>query len=133
MIEGLKLTMTGEQLIARLSGRIREHEQDERAHEEEIAGGRSEADHRRRQAVLQNEIGRCQRQIEVLTLIRDHIERHEVYRLGEYDLRFADLLPQEDWLDCGCLDRWRHDGDEDTTQDLRELGAGTVSSAGRRP
>jgi len=99
MIEGLKLTLTGEQLIAKLNSRIRAYEADGADRTKSL------------------------RQIDVLTLIRDHIERHEVYRLGEYDLRFADLLPEEEWIDCGCLDRWRI-GEHGTTEDLKELGAG---------
>ena len=92
MIEGLKLTMTGQQLIARLDERIRFHQSS--AAREETREARLAA----------------------LTLIRDHVQSDEVYRLGEYDLRFADLLPEEDWMDCGCLDRWRHP-EEDGTAD----------------
>lgn len=88
MIEGLKLTMTGEQLIARVQERIQFHE------------ASADGDERRRARV------------QTLTLIRDHLVLDEVYRLGEYDLRFADLLPDDDWLDCGCLGRWRHEEEE---------------------
>lgn len=104
MIDGLKLTMTGEQLIARLDERIRFHE----------ASTAREESRRARVAAL--------------TLIRDHVVGDEVYRLGEYDLRFADLLPEEEWLDCGCLDRWRHEEEEQPTKGLRALGAATLES-----
>ena len=51
-----------------------------------------------------SEVARSQRQIVTLTLIRDHIVSTEIYLLGEFDLRFADLLPEDDgWIDCGCL------------------------------
>lgn len=102
MIEGLKLTMTGEQLIAKLEERIRVQE------------GSAQHDDARR------------RRVDTLTLIRDHIVLDEVYRLGEYDLRFADLLPEEEWLDCGCLDRLSHAAEDETTEDLRSLGAGAT-------
>ena len=82
MIEGLKLTMTGEQLITRLEERIRFHE---------TSTAREESRRAR---------------VAALTLIRDHLVAGEVYRLGEYDLRFADLLPEDEWTDCGCLERW---------------------------
>jgi hypothetical protein len=110
MIDGLKLTMTGEQLIAKLDERILVHQTSEQ-HDEAR-----------------------QRRVDTLTLIRDHIVLDEVYRLGEYDLRFADLLPEEEWLDCGCLDRWRPSGEEETTEDLRSVGAAASRelSANRR-
>jgi hypothetical protein len=80
--------------------------------------------------VLDGEITRSERRIDVLTLIRDHIVLDEVYRLGEYDLKFADLLPEEEWLDCGCLGRWRHAGEEETTESSRSLGASAAAGAG---
>jgi hypothetical protein len=101
MIDGLKLTFTGEELIARLEERIRVHQ---------AADTRAEL----RQARLQ-----------ALTLIRDHVVGEEVYRLGEYDLRFADLLPDETWLDCGCLERWRHEQDGGEPDDLLTAAAAT--------
>lgn len=103
MIEGLKLTFTGEELIAQVEQRIRHHEQ-------------SDAREELRRARLAT-----------LALIRDHLVADEVYRLGEYDLRFADLLPEEEeWLDCGCLDGWRHASDEgDATEDLLRAAAAT--------
>ena len=87
MIEGLKLTFTGAELVAHLAARIAYYRD---------ATGDAESRELREAA---------------LTLIRDHIVEDEVYRLGEYDLRFADLLPEDPWLDCGCLGRWRHGDD----------------------
>lgn len=107
MIEGLKLTMTGETLIAKLNERIRVYETS--SEREELRRAR----------------------VEALTLIRDHIVLDEVYRLGEYDLRFADLLPEEDWVDCGCLDRWRNQDDEETTEDLRSISAAATAPVRR--
>jgi hypothetical protein len=98
MIEGLKLTMTGAQLIAKLEERIHVHET-----------STDQEDSRRIR-------------LDTLRLIRDHIVGDEVYRLGEYDLKFADLLPEEDWLDCGCLGRWRHSDDDDSSDDVASRG-----------
>ncbi|HXG88808.1 MAG TPA: hypothetical protein VNJ02_10765 [Vicinamibacterales bacterium] len=105
MIEGLKLTMTGLTLKDKLDDRIKTH-------------ARRAADYARRlndpdaadddlqlpPSVMEGEIEKAHDQIEILTLIRDHIVADEIYRLGEFDLRFADLLPEENWTDCGCFD-----------------------------
>jgi hypothetical protein len=99
MIDGLKLTMTGSQLIAKLEERIRFHE---------TSPAREDVK---------------QARVAALSLIRDHVVVDEVYRLGEYDLRLADLLPDEEWLDCGCLTRWRHDGEEETIDNLPPIAA----------
>jgi hypothetical protein len=130
MIDGLKLTMTGAQLIAKLNERIDHHEQDARAHrtaaEKAKTVFRGEVEEVRLGGALTN----SERRIEVLTLIRDHVLLDEVYRLGEYDLRFADLLPEDEWLDCGCLGRWRHASEDETTDDLRPLGTSVQTGRG---
>ena len=106
MIDGLKLTMTGEQLRSNLEGRIRWHQAEIRRvttqlkKAESLEAG-SEVVYRTR--LLEGEIGRAERQIEALSFIRDYVVADEVYRLGEYDLRFADLLPDEEPWDCGCV------------------------------
>ena len=103
MIDGLKLTMTGVQLRSNLEGRIRWHQTEIRRLAKQLkTPDRSEAECAYPDHMLEGEIGRAERQIEVLTFIRDHIVADEVYRLGEFDLRFADLLPEEDPWDCGC-------------------------------
>jgi hypothetical protein len=95
MIDGLKLTMSGEGLIEMLNTRIRVHHTRARDnakllkdHAENVA-----------ESVLEREIDESTDRIEALTLIRDHIVADEVYLLGEFDLRFADLLPDENWFD----------------------------------
>lgn len=75
MINGLKLTMHGEALKARVAERI----------------GRLEA------------AGGCEQRIASLTLIRDHIVPGEVYLLDQKDLQFAELLPpppEPEWPIC---------------------------------
>ena len=54
--------------------------------------------------LVQHGIERAHDQVETLTFLRDHIIETETYRLGEYDLRFADLLPDSDF-DCSCYPR----------------------------
>ena len=106
MIEGLKLTMTGVQLRSNLEVRIRFHQSGIRRMTKQLKAPGSSAECPYPEHLLQSEIARAERQIEVLTFIRDYIVADEVYRLGEFDLRFADLLPEEDPWDCGCLPPW---------------------------
>lgn len=104
MIDGLKLTMTGVQLRTNLEERIRWHQSEiRRMSKQRQTDHGSESECPYSASVLEDEIGRAERQIEVLTFIRDYIVADEVYRLGEFDLRFADLLPEDDSWDCGCL------------------------------
>jgi hypothetical protein len=96
MIDGLKLTVTGEGLIGMLNTRIRVHHTRARDNamllKDHVAGNVPEN-------VLEREIDQSTDRIEALTLIRDHIVANETYLLGEFDLRFADLLPEEEWFD----------------------------------
>ena len=103
MIEGLKLTMTGVQLRSNIEGRIRWHQSEIRRMSKQLKGSSSDGDFQYPAHMLENEIGGAERRIEVLTFIRDYIVADEVYRLGEFDLRFADLLPEEESWDCGCM------------------------------
>ena len=104
MIEGLKLTMTGVQLRMNLEGRISWHQGEIRRMAKQLKDRNGREDEcPYPDSMLEGEISRAERQIEVLSLIRDYIVADEVYRLGEFDLRFADLLPDEDPWDCGCF------------------------------
>ena len=97
MIDGLKLTMTGAQLRFTLEERIRRHQSDvERLTTERRTSHRAFKECPYPDSVVAGEISRAERRIEVLTFIREYIVADEVYRLGEFDLRFADLLPDED-------------------------------------
>lgn len=70
MIEGLKLTMTGEEVRMLIERRAATH--------------RAKAAHWMEEAAL----------------LRDHLDPSETYRLGETDLEFAELLPEEPEM-CG--------------------------------
>lgn len=114
MIEGLKLTMTGVQLRANIDDRIRWH-QKEIARVSALLKGRERVRHTEHaipEAVLENDLAEAERRIGVLTFIRDYIVLDEVYRLGEFDLRFADLLPDDEPFGSRCIAPVRaHEGD----------------------
>jgi hypothetical protein len=100
VIDGLKLTMTGGQLRASLESRMRWHQSEvDRMSQLLTTPGRSIEEARSADRVLADEIGRAQRRLDVLTFIREYILPDEVYQLGEFDLRFADLLPDDDGWD----------------------------------
>jgi hypothetical protein len=96
MIDGLKLTMTGEEL-RRLLGEREEWHRLRAAHweaerlrlpEEQTEEAPLLPDH-----MCENEAERHEWRADVLEFIRDHVEALEIYRLGESDLAFAELLP----------------------------------------
>jgi len=99
VIDGLKLTMTGAQLRSNLEERIRWHQTEMDRMAEQLKTHRSLVEGPYADRLLEDEISRAQRRIDVLTFIRDYIVADEVYRLGEFDLRFADLLPDDDGWD----------------------------------
>jgi hypothetical protein len=104
VIEGLKLTMTGVQLRSNLERRIEWHRNEiDRISKQLKTPNRDIGDCPYPDHLLEGEIGRAERQIDVLAFILDYIVADEVYRLGEFDLRFADLLPDDDSWDCGCV------------------------------
>ena len=127
MIDGLKLTMTGAELRTKLDERIAWHARELRRHPQHLKDSSSNAAGVAwPERVLQGEIATSEKQIEVLTLIRDYIIADEVYRLGEFDLRFADLLPEDDGWDCGCVAATAgrvEDRMHDVTLDGTELSA----------
>lgn len=98
MIDGLKLTMSGLDLQAKLTERIEAHAR--HAAQCAAAGRAAGPAGEPPDKAAAREIEYAHAQIETLTLIRDYVIADEVYRLGEYDLRFADLLPEPEWMDC---------------------------------
>ena len=103
MIDGLRLTMAGEDIKRLLDDRIDEHRQCAAHWKSELARTPDEQtddhpllpDH-----ICENEAERHEWRIEVLEFIRNRIEPLEVYRLGEADLGFAELLPAKPgWLE----------------------------------
>ena len=96
MIDGLKVTLTGEQIRKLIDERVAEHRSSAAHWNRESA--RTLADQTEDQPLLpehmcQHEAGRHEWRAEVLTFLRDHLDPSEIYRLGETDLEFAELLP----------------------------------------
>ena len=108
MIEGLKLTMTGVQLRANIDERIRWHQKEiaRFATLQKTQAARA-SDHAMSRAGLERAVSEAERRIDLLMFIRDYLVANEVYRLGEFDLRFADLLPDDEPFDCECFDARR--------------------------
>ena len=103
MIDGLKMTMSGEELRKLLEARIGDHERcaDRWAHEntrtsdDETEDAPLLPDH-----ICANEAERHSWRADVLRFVRDHIEPAETYRLGAADLEFGELLPSKPgWLE----------------------------------
>jgi hypothetical protein len=97
MIDGLKLTITGEELRSLLERRIDDHlrtadgwkREQERTPEQATDDEPLLPDH-----MCANEAERHEWRAEVLEFLRDHIDAKETYRLGEDDLAFGELLPR---------------------------------------
>jgi hypothetical protein len=98
MIEGLMLTIPGEELRRLLEQRVDEHErradwwkrEQVRAPEEQ-----TEDQPLLPELMCENEAERHEWRAAVLGFIRDRIEPAAVYRLGEADLAFGELLPEK--------------------------------------
>src|SRR5690242_1279546 len=103
MIDGLRLTIAGEELQQLLNERIDEHRRCAAHWKRELARAPDQQteDHQLLpDHICENEAERHEWRIEVLEFIRDRIEPAEVYRLGEVDLGFAELLPAKPgWME----------------------------------
>lgn len=96
MIEGLKLTMTGGELRERLDARIRWHEERRDEFGRALTPSESEdvtavqlPDH-----IVEHMRDEHDSRASVLSLIHDHVDAAETYRLTESDLIFAELIPK---------------------------------------
>jgi hypothetical protein len=98
MIDGLKLTMTGQELRKRLDERVKDHER-------QAAWYKAEAK-REPDPDDENDFGlpehMCEFEqefhgwrAEALAYIREHVEGGEVYRLDQTDLAFGEILPEK--------------------------------------
>jgi hypothetical protein len=101
MIEGLKLTMTGEELRKRLEERIKEHERLVAHYKREAKREPDPTDEE--DFVLPEHMCDYEQQLhgwraEALADIREHIEGGEVYRLNALDLEFGEILPVQPGL-----------------------------------
>jgi hypothetical protein len=103
MIEGLKLTVTGDELRTLLDERIADHlrrverwkRERARTPDQQTEDEPLLPDH-----ICENEAERHEWRADVLGFIRDHIDSGEVYLLGETDLAFGELLPDKPgWLE----------------------------------
>jgi hypothetical protein len=103
MIDGLRLTVAGEELRRLLEERINGHRlradwwrrEQARTPEEQTEDEPLLPEH-----MCENEAERHEWRAVVLEFIRDRIEPAEVYRLGESDLAFGELLPEKPgWLE----------------------------------
>jgi len=98
MIDGLKVTITGEELRQLLERRAELHRgraahwqrELERTPEQQTEEAPLLPDQ-----ICENEADRHEWRADVLDFLREHLEPLEVYRLGESDLEFGELLPEE--------------------------------------
>ena len=103
MIHGLQLTIPGEEVRRLLEGRMESHRQ--RADWWKREQARTPEEQTEEQPLLpehicENEAERHEWRAAVLGFIRDRIESAEIYRLGESDLQFGELLPEKPgWLE----------------------------------
>jgi hypothetical protein len=95
MIEGLKLTMTGEELRDLLKSRADGHRGRAESWRREIPRGPAETEEALQLPahIREHEADRHEWRAEVLDFLREHLEPLEVYRLSETDLEFGELLP----------------------------------------
>jgi hypothetical protein len=96
MIDGLKLTMTGEELRRVLGERADTHRRYAdhwEAERSRPAESQTEENPLLPEHMCEFEAERHEWRAEVLEFIRDHVELVEVYRLGASDLEFGELLP----------------------------------------
>ena len=110
MIDGLKVTLTGEELRARLDERVKDHEREaawyKRRATSQSREDRQDGDDDEDEIVLPEHMCDFERELhewraEVLAYLRDHLDASEVYRLGEADLEFGELLPEKP----GCVEQ----------------------------
>jgi hypothetical protein len=99
MIHGLRITMSGEELIRRISDRLALHESALRELDGRLERRRgdllfhSDADGLQPLSERQAEHACCSDRVSSLTLLRDKIVAMETYDLGIAELRLLDLLP----------------------------------------
>ena len=101
MIEGLKLTMTGDEVRKRLAERIKHHQELVAHYMKEAAREPDPKDDY--DFVLPEHMCEYEQELHgwhaaALTYIREHIEGGEIYRLGPEDLAFGELLPPKPGL-----------------------------------
>lgn len=99
MIDGLKLTMSGGELREQLEARITWHRGRVLDYARELARQDIETAEEVRlpEHIVEHMRDEHESRAETLTLIRDHIIEEEIYRLGQEDLVFAEMIsPREE-------------------------------------
>lgn len=102
LVDGLKLTFTGAELHEVLQERIDAHLARAAHWRTELA--RTPDDQTEDHPLVPGHLCECEAErhdwrVKVLSVIRDHVDRFEVFRLGEGDLAFGELLPENPrWL-----------------------------------
>lgn len=120
MIEGLRVTLGGDELVARLGARIDERHRDRDEWKEKGVRARAEAEERledgdepladdvktsrERECAYQSAVHDWR--AEVLTFLRAHVDPREQYRLDMEDLRVGELLPERPEYDWSAAD-WK--------------------------
>jgi hypothetical protein len=103
VIDGLKVTLTGEEVRTLLDERIQVHEKRLARWKHELT--RTPEDQTDEAPLLpehmcENEAEEEEWRCDVLGFIRDHIEPGEVYRMSGADLAFGELLPEKPgWME----------------------------------
>ena len=96
MIDGLKLAITGEELILALNERIERYRSTIQFKRDQIEG-KAETPREPYWEVpaetVEDEIRQDEHRMHVLMTIRDHILTGETYLLGREDLAFAEFMP----------------------------------------
>jgi len=101
MIDGLKLTMTGQELRKRLDERVKDHERWAAFYQSE-AKRESDPDDEH-DFGLPDHLCEFEQEFhawraKALAYIREHVEGGEVYRLDQADLGFGEILPEKPGL-----------------------------------
>jgi hypothetical protein len=141
MIDGLKVTLTGEELRARLDERVKDHEREAEWYKRRAKSQSPEDDRDddNDDVVLPEHMCDFERELhewraEVLAYLRDHLDASEVYRLGEADLEFGELLPEKP----GCVEQEEFEREtgpqfaiERLAREVRKLTFGDYAVASR--
>ena len=97
MIDGLKLAMSGDEVISRLTDRMDRIRAIIGIKRDAIADNapapRTDYVVQVPAETVEEEIRQHEHRIHVLTIVRDHILRGEIYLIGKKDLEFGELLP----------------------------------------
>jgi hypothetical protein len=148
------VTLTGEELRARLDERVKDHEREAKWYRRrpkdepgrgvpgnDEPGNDEDEDDERGEVLLPEHICEFERELhewraEVLAYLRDHLDVSEVYLLGESDLEFGELLPDKP----GCVEQEEFEREtgpqlaiERLAKEVRKLtfGGYAVASRGR--